>query len=191
MATKINENDELRAQIAELKKQMESFQTVNAASVTGESTVTIGCRIMGGVVLENKDESIILRIPWKEEVEVYESDFRAVMANPFGYRELFKSDVIYFVNESDYAKFRISKAQSLSEETIKEEIMKPNMFNWLKEITSEKRRTNVLYCILFGAVSLYRAGELASWKYELRKQFQDYLGVDLDEYSNLLQEIKA
>lgn len=184
-ATVADERDELRSQVDDLKKQLNELTAMIAAggakqtAPAEEDTITIGCNMLGGITLSTKDESITFTIPYGETIDVYVSDFRAVLMNPFGYRELFRTGIIYFENEADYRKFKMRKELDMSRDFIKQKMCSPDCANWAKDVTNDQRATNVTYCLVYQVASLFASGELNdnNWNYAARTAFQSYFKI--------------
>lgn len=189
--------EQLKSQSEQMAKMMEDFKKIQSEikkngdfkpSVIDE-TIDIGCRINNGVHLCSKDESVIIDLLCDEETEVFVSDFKLVLGNPFGYKELFKKDILYFVDEENYQRFRIKRDISLNKEDIIDHLTKDSvneMIEWLKSITNEKHNFNVLYCLMYQVAKLYPAGNLKDWGYESRTTFEKYFEVEVNNLVNNL-----
>ncbi|MEG0835772.1 MAG: hypothetical protein RR413_10050 [Christensenellaceae bacterium] len=180
--------NQLKMQSEQMATLMENFKKLQTQmQYTGgsqtEETIEVGCRINNGTDLCSKDESVTIHLDCGEEAEIFVSDFKLILGNPFGYKELFKKDILYFVDEANYQRFRIKKDISLEKDEIISRLTLnsvTNMIEWAKKITNEKHNLNVMYCLLYLVANLYSSGELKDWGYESRTSFEKYFDVEVD-----------
>lgn len=191
---KENENKEseevsaLKAQLEEMKNAMAELmskqnQNVQVVYDKGqEGDVVIGCRVLQGVGWgDPSDISGEVRLRYNEEQSVPVSDMKRFFRK-YSIRKLFEDGLCYFAEPNDYAIFNIKNYIDLSDENLSKILTQSNVndiINSLNKITTNKKDSGVVNCLIFRICDMIRNNKL-EWDYYTRKAVESYFGTEFD-----------
>lgn len=173
----------------EMQLQLQNMMIANQAkdSQLKDEEITIGCRIFNGVTLSSPGGDITIPIGYREEAQVTTSELKDIFKNPFGYKNMFKKGIIYFEDEDNYKKFKITKEFDLSDENLIA-LLSSNTYNIIEQIkliTNDKKDLTQIYALIYQIAYLISHRKV-DMDYDVRSQLEKYLGV---EFSTLITNL--
>lgn len=192
---KENENKEseevnaLKAQLEEMKNAMaelmknQNSNNQQVAYVRGqEGDTVIGCRVLQGVGWgDPSGVSGEVRLKYGEEQSIPISDMKRFFRN-HSIKKLFEDGLCYFAEPTDYAIFNIRNYTDLSDEGLEKIFTQDNVNDIIKDlnkITTEKKDSGIVNCLIFRICDMIRHNKL-SWDYYTRKAVENYFGTEFD-----------
>lgn len=199
-----SERDSMRSDMDALKAQMDMLlQMATGKSVAQkeeaveEPDVEIGYHGFTDMIVESTDSTVSLRFSPAEIKTIPYEDMKTILKeNQFRKnKKLFEKDILYFVNEEDYARFKIRKNIDFSDEEIKEILFTPNkddMLRKFKAFTNNGKDRTIVFIFQYRVVEMLLSPKkpLRNWDYENRLALEDYMGVKFDrliEYSGIFK----
>lgn len=187
--------EEMKKQLAEMQKAFISMQSNTSTVLNNEEddTVRIGCRFINGVPVYSPKRDIEYEIKYGEEneIEVSPNEMRMLLKTNF-VREFLRKDVLYFVNDSDYDKFKITNRFYLNDDELIKLVSSKNSNHVISELnkyTRDKRDDPVFHCLFYRIVKLSMDGKLGSMPYETRKSIEEYFQFTIDNAQFLMSNI--
>jgi hypothetical protein len=194
--------DGLKQQLLDMKSFIDSVQSkptiVNTMPVYNNpenETLFVGCRFINGVAIYSPQRDVEVTIPFGESnrVELSVSEMRMCLKTP-QVKEMLKKDVIYFEDESNYERFKISNRLNISDENLIDLISindVPSILNEFNVFTSNKRDDNVVHSIVWRIVKLVMDGSLPKMQYNTRKAIEDYFKLSIDNGQMILSKFET
>lgn len=147
-----------------------------------EDKIIVGCRIFNGATLSSPGNDVTIQIPYLEEVEMTYSELREVFKSPFGYKNMFKKGILYFVNPDDYTKFTIKQEIDLSDDALIK-LLSENTSTFIiekaKEITKDKKDLMEMFALIYQIARLVDEKKV-NLDYSIRSNLEKYFDVDID-----------
>ena len=194
------ENANLKSQLAEMMSnykdmqlQLQNMLLAQQAQNTvarPEGMAKVGCRIFNGVTLSSQGGDINIPIQYREEVEIDYSELREIFKNIFGYKNLFKKGVLYFVNKDDYKKFNIKEEIDISDEGLIKVLTENNassVIEIMKSITRENKDLTEMFTVIYQIAYLIDTKKV-DLDYEIRSNLEKYFNVDFKTLINNLHD---
>ena len=188
----------LKKQLEEMKKAMKELMDSKAAVPSQgvvirqqEDEVVIGCRVMQGVGWGDPAQpGGEIRLRFNEEQTVTVSDMK-IFFRKHSVRKLFEDGLCYFTNPEDYVIFNIRKTIDLSNENLINILNNKDIneiIRKLDDITENKKKSNIINCIVFRICDMIRKSEL-NWDYYARTAVESYFGMEFERGIRTLDAI--
>ena len=197
------EIDELKAEnkakddkINELSQMMEKMQAQMAAFMKGAASMSssrkdesedilVGCRRINGGALATSDERLSFVFNCDEEKYIDSEDLKDLLRDSKrNNRKNFEEDSFYFVDKSNYEKFKIKKRIDLSPENIARILNLPvhDMIDEFNILTNNKNSFWIMHEFQFQVVKMLVKNDerLTTWSYESRNALEKYIGQKFD-----------
>lgn len=178
----------LKAQLEEMKNAMVELmknQNNNVQLVYDrgqEGDVVIGCRVLQGIGWGDPSSANgEIRLRYGEEQSVPISDMKRFFRS-HSIRKLFEDGLCYFAEPADYAIFNIRNYIDLSDEGLEKIFTQDNVNDIIKnlnKITTEKKDSGIVNCLIFRICDMIRHNKL-NWDYYTRKAVENYFGTEFD-----------
>jgi hypothetical protein len=183
-----------------LQKQFLDMQSLLLKMQIGNSTpskpetklLSLGCRLFNGVTLYSPKREVEFRVPFNEQIEITEDEMQMIMKTGF-VRDFLKKDIVYFVDDENYKKYKIFDRYDLSDERIIAMVLQSKqnqLVTDLNKYTNEKKDDPVFHSLFYRIVGLYNDGKLSSMSYENRKTIEGYFGFEISNAQLLLHRFK-
>lgn len=196
------ENEEviaLKKQVEEMKKAMEELMKVKAEVPSQkvfvkqeDDEVVIGCRVLQGIGWgAPEDPAGEIRLRFNEEQVVTVSDMKRFFRQ-HSIRKLFEDGLCYFAEPENYALFNIRKHIDLSDDNLIEILTQEDINDIIRdldEITTHKKNSSIVNCIVFRICDMIRKNTL-DWDYYKRKAIEDYFNMEFDRGINTLKALE-
>lgn len=190
--TKNQESEEmiaLRKQIEEMKKAMELLMKNKANTPServyvkqAEDEVVVGCRVLQGIGWGSpKDPAGEIRLDFNEEQSITVSDMRRFFRQS-AIRKLFEDGLCYFAEPENYTLFNIRKHIDLSNENLINILTQDDINDIIRDLdklTSNKKNSSIINCIVFRICDMIRTNVL-TWDYYSRKAIEGYFDMEFD-----------
>lgn len=194
----INQNievDELKKQLADLQALMVKMQlgqiNSNMNTSDDDTMYEIGTRCVYSTGIYSQDRRIVKEIPpFGKTIMVDNSELKELLKTPF-VRDWFESDIIYFTDNSVYAKKKLNKRCELDDNSFINLIMNNStekVVYELNKITRDFKDEPVIHCVLYRIVELCYEGKLAKMQYDTRKEIERLFGLRIDDAQMLFRE---
>lgn len=162
-------------------------QSQTAQKKDEDEEILIGSRNIYGNCMATNDDRIHYSFLCDEEKYIPVENFK-ILLNESGrnLRKSFEEDSFYFVDPTNYERFKIKKKVDLSPENIKRILCLDSnaMIDEVNKLTDHLNRNNhaLIYNFQFAVVKLLidKNQPLKDWKYENRVRLEDYLGQKFD-----------
>jgi hypothetical protein len=200
------DNDSKDQKIEELSKGFSELQEklnlLLSGGMLGQGTkepssedILVGFRGIYVGVLSNSDGSIQYKFEANDEKVIDSEDLKILFRESKGTnnRKLFEDDIFYFVDEENYAKFKIKKRVDLSRENIIRILTMKNSneaIGELSKLTNDKLDFNILHTFQYQVARLIIDGspELNNWNWQNREDMERYIG---QKFNDLLASLGA
>ncbi|MFR3182502.1 MAG: hypothetical protein ACLTPN_02665 [Clostridia bacterium] len=190
--TKNQESEEmiaLRKQIEEMKKAMELLMKNKANTPServyvkqAEDEVVIGCRVLQGIGWGRpEDPAGEIRLDFNEEQSVTVSDMRRFFRQN-SIRRLFEDGLCYYAEPENYTLYNIRKHIDLSNENLINILTQDDINDIIRDLdklTSNKKNSSIINCIVFRICDMIRTNVL-TWDYYSRKAIEGYFDMEFD-----------
>lgn len=190
-----NQLNEMMANYKDMQLQMQNMliaaQAQKATNITPDDGVAIvGCRLFTGATLSSQGGDISIPVAFREEVEISYSELREIFKNPFGFKNMFKKDTLYFKDDKDYKKFSIKKEVFLDDDSLIKMLETGNsniVIERAKEITREKKDLTEVFALIYQIAYLIDRKKV-NLDYEVRSALEKYFEVDFKTLINNLHQ---
>lgn len=194
-ATLKNQLEEMMKNYKDMQLQLQNMliaQQANASMTSQaiEGSSTVGCRIFNGVTLSSQGGDIAIPIQYREEVDITYPELREIFKNPFGYKNMFRKGILYFVNEDDYKKFNIKVDIDLEDDALSNLLTKSNgssIIDAVKSITNDKKDLTEMFALIYQIAYLIDKKKV-DLDYEVRSNLEKYFDVDFKTLINNLHQ---
>lgn len=181
---------ELSLAMEKMQAQMEAFMkgamaNAKASSKEDSEDVLVGCRGIYGGVLSTSDDSLSFKFECDEEKYINSDDLKLLFRDSKrGNKTNFEKDLFYFVDASNYDKFKIKKRVDLSPENIARILSLPayDMIDAFNALTNNKNHFWTVLDFQYQVVKMMvkKDSRLANWSYENRHELEKYIGQKFD-----------
>lgn len=203
------ENAEKEKQLEEMNKNFQlmqaqlnlllSQQKVTPSDIRPQETVKVGCRTVYGEVLTTRDGSIVIPFKCDDIKDIDVEDLKTLLKESSSKvnKKLFEQDIFFFVNPSDYERFKISKRIDLSPENITRILLLDTnqMINEVNKLTNnlDMNEHHLIRAFSFGVAKLLidKSGPLRTWSFQNRETLERYLGAPFNDYLASLSVIEG
>lgn len=188
-----NENVILKQTIADMTKQMQEMQAMMISMQSKQSfsntitnannKVSIGCRFLNGVTVYSPNREIEIFIPYGENniIDFTENEMSMLLKQKF-FREFLAEDVLYFINEEDYARYSIKKIMSLDDDSIIDILDgKENLKSVFDKYTNSKRNDPVSHVLFYTIVNLVDKNKISRLGIGVQREIEDYFNFKIDD----------
>ncbi len=188
------ENASLKTQLNEMVENYKEMQLqlqnmllaqqnqVLVSSKLNDGSAVVGCRIFNGATLSSPGGDVSIQIPYLDEVEITYSELREIFKSPFGYKNMFKKGVLYFVNKDDYSKFNIKEEIDLSDDNLIDLLSKNSLtsiIDKVKIITKDKKDLMEMFALIYQMARLIDEKKV-DLDYSVRSNLEKYFDVDFE-----------
>lgn len=180
------EIEALKRQLEEMKQTMLNMmanQNKQVVVTKEDEEVVVGCRVLQGIGWgDPNDTAGEVRLKYNQTMAIPKGDMKKFFRT-YNVKRIFEDGLCYFENPDDYISFGIQKAIDLSDENLKRILNLPttnDIVFELSKMTSEKKNSNTLNCLIYRICDMIRKNEL-KWDYYTRKGVEGYLGVEFDK----------
>lgn len=182
--------NELSQMMEKMQAQMDAFMKgamVNAKASSKEDNedILVGCRGIYGGVLSTSDDSLSFKFECDEEKYINSDDLKLLFRDSKrGNKTNFENDLFYFVDGSNYDKFKIKKRVDLSPENIARILSLPpyDMIDAFNALTNNKNHFWTMHDFQYQVVKMMikKDSRLANWSYDNRHELEKYIGQKFD-----------
>ena len=186
-AEKTQALDDMTKQLSTMQELINKLLANQSSGSSDEGEVLVGCRFVNGAAMAPNDSRLKCEFACDEEKYVPVEDLKIYLKEAGrNLRTLFEIDGFYFVDQSNYDKFKIKKRIDLSHDKIKEILFAPtqhDMINRVNELTNNKKNFNVLHLFEYEICKMLidPTTPLMGWDYANRTLLEDYIGIKFDE----------
>lgn len=189
--------EELEKRLEENNKTLESLKSLievltrtnTISSQNDESDkreVLVGSRSLYPLIVGTADGHISYTFNYDEIHEIEARELKDIFKNDqLHTKDLFRKGVLYFVDEKEYANFRIKDFVSLDKDFYKYWLVErtPNeAIEEFKRITNDKQDFIALHQLVYGiGYILMSSNVLQNWKYESRVAIENYFGKKMED----------
>ena len=179
--------DDMMSNYKEMQLQLQNMllaqqnQSMISSKIADGSAI-VGCRIFNGVTLSSPGGDVSIQIPYCEEVEITYSELREIFKSPFGYKNMFKKGILYFVEKDDYAKFNIKEDIDLGDSALIDLLSENNVNSIIeraKSITQDKKDLMEMFALIYQIARLIDEKKV-NLDYSIRSNLEKYFDVDFE-----------
>lgn len=180
----------LQEQLLALEKKLNQNMNTTYNHISEESyneDILVGCRAFSPIPLCTSDNRICIIFNGSEEKYISSDDLKELfkITATKNNRSYFENGTFYFVEKSNYDKFKIRVKNDLSKEKVKEIILTTDvneMIDKVNKISNDLIDRGVLHIFKYTIVELLldSSNPLKNWSYENRSTLEDYLKVKFD-----------
>lgn len=191
-------NEQKDKEIAELSKNMLNMQqqlnmimqqmmnnSRSAEKSTEYEEVIVGSRALYDTVLATSDDKLVIKFSCDEEKAIDVEDLRLLFKDVRSNKLLFEEDTLYFVDPSNYERFKIKRKVDLSPENITRILLLPthDMIDEINKMTNSLVDFRITNSLQFQIVKLLisKKRPLKEWSYESREVLERYIGKKFND----------